>query len=699
MTQFELSLSPLLPPALIVALAIAAALVVALAIYARRPGAFLRALGFALVIFALLDPSLVRQDREPLKDVVAVVLDQSGSQTIGERRLQTERARAELEKSLGSLGNVETRFIETNRNDAENDGTRLFSALNSGLADIPPERIGAAILVTDGVVHDIPANADALGFKAPLHVLVTGHEGERDRRIEVLEAPRFGIVGKDQTIEVRVLDTARQKVPVRLKVSRDGAEIASIQAEPDERVEVPVRIEHGGPNVVEIEVEALPDELTAINNKAVLTIDGVRDKLKVLLVSGEPHAGERTWRNLLKSDANVELVHFTILRPPEKQDGTPINELSLIAFPTSDLFGRRINDFDLIIFDRYSNQSILPSVYFENIVRYVRDGGALLMAVGPDFSRAQGLYYSPLGKIAPARPDGSLTERPFRADVTEDGRKHPVTRGLPGGEGEKPQWGEWFRQVNTTLSRGTGILSGAQDKPLLVLSREQKGRVALLLTDQMWLWARGYDGGGPYLDLLRRLAHWLMKEPDLEEEALRASVRGHELAIERQTLKDSAPPVTVTTPSGAQRQVTLSASEPGLWRASMNVKELGLYRLTDGEQSFLANVGPENPREFQEVVSTPDKLRALADATGGTVRRIGADAQGAINMPRVVAMRDSPVYGGSDYIGIKRNSASVVRGIGIAPLAIGFAGMIVLIASIVAGWAWEGRRRRWRRAG
>jgi hypothetical protein len=699
MTQFELSLSPLLPVALIIALAIAAALVVALAIYARRPGATLRALGFALVLFALLDPSLVRQDRDPLKDVVAVVLDQSGSQTIGERREQTERARAELEKSLGALGNVETRLIETNRNDAENDGTRLFSALNAGLADVPPERVGGAILVTDGIVHDIPTNADALGFRAPLHALITGHEGERDRRIDVLEAPRFGIVGKDQTIEVRVLDTARQKAPVRLKVSRDGAEIASIQAQPDERIDVPVRIEHGGPNVVEIEVEALPDELTAINNKAVLTIDGVRDKLKVLLVSGEPHAGERTWRNLLKSDANVELVHFTILRPPEKQDGTPINELSLIAFPTSDLFGRRINDFDLIIFDRYSNQSILPSVYFENIVRYVRDGGAILMAVGPDFSRAQGLYYSPLGKISPARPDGSLTERPFRADVTEDGRKHPVTRGLPGAANEKSQWGEWFRQVNTTLSRGTDVLSGAQDKPLLVLSREQKGRVALLLSDQMWLWARGYDGGGPYLDLLRRLAHWLMKEPDLEEEALRASVHGHELAIERQSLKDAVPPVTVTTPSGAQQQVTLNASEPGLWRASMDVKELGLYRLSDGEQSVLANAGPENPREFQEVVSTPEKLRGLTEATGGTVRRIAADAQGAIAMPRVVAMRDSPVYGGSDYIGIKRNSASVVKGIGIVPLAIGFAGMLVLIASIVAGWAWEGRRRRWRRAG
>ena len=214
--------------------------------------------------------------------------------------------------------------------------------------------------------------------------------------------------------------------------------MATIVATPGERLRVPVKIEHGGPNVVELEVEALPDELTAINNKAVLTIEGVRDKLKVLLVSGEPHAGERTWRNLLKSDANVDLVHFTILRPPEKQDGTPINELSLIAFPTADLFGRKIKEFDLIVFDRYSNQSVLPLIYFDNIVRYVREGGALMLAAGPDFARPEGLYYSPLGRIAPARPDGSLTEHAFRAAITEDGAKHPVTRGLPGADQDRP---------------------------------------------------------------------------------------------------------------------------------------------------------------------------------------------------------------------------------------------------------------------
>jgi hypothetical protein len=692
MSQFNLSFSPLLAWPVLLGLGVIAFGLIGLGFYARGSGSLLRALGLGLLLLAMTGPALVREDRNPLKEVVAVVVDQSGSQTIGERPAQTEKARAGLEKSLHALGNVEVRVIESGRTDSEADGTRLFTALNAGLADVPLERLGGVFMITDGVVDDIPADVSALGFKAPLHALITGHEGERDRRIELLEAPRFGMVGKDQTIELRVLDTADQSEPVVLKVRRDGNPIATIVATPGERLRVPVKIEHGGPNVVELEVEALPDELTAINNKAVLTIEGVRDKLKVLLVSGEPHAGERMWRNLLKSDANVDLVHFTILRPPEKQDGTPINELSLIAFPTADLFGRKIKEFDLIVFDRYSNQSVLPLIYFDNIVRYVREGGALMLAAGPDFARPEGLYYSPLGRIAPARPDGSLTEHAFRAAITEDGAKHPVTRGLPGADQNPPAWSEWFRQVDAEVIHGTSILSGAAGKPLLVLSREGKGRVALLLTDQMWLWARGFEGGGPHLDLLRRLAHWLMKEPDLEEEALRATVRGHVIEIERQSLKADVPPVTVASPSGAEESVSLTPAEPGITRANVNAAELGLYRLSDGNLSVLANVGPENPREFQEVVSTPDRLKPLAEATGGTVRRIGNADDSEISLPRLVAIGESPVYGGAGYAAIKRIGASEVKGVGVMPLAIGFLGLAALLGSLTAAWLIEGRR-------
>ncbi len=692
MNQFNLSFAPMLPWPVLIGFGVLALAVVGVSLAARRRGAWLRALGLALLLLALTDPSLVREDRTGLKDVVAVVVDRSGSQTIGERQAQTEKARDELQKSLAALSNVEVRVIEAGGGDAEADGTRLFSALNAGLADVPSERIGGVFMITDGLVDDIPT-PDALGFKAPLHALITGHEGERDRRIELLEAPRFGIVGKDQTIELRVLDTAGKNDPVVLRVRRDGNPVATIMARPDERLRVPVRVEHAGQNVVELEVEALPDELTAINNKTVVTIEGVRDKLKVLLVSGEPHNGERMWRNLLKSDANVDLVHFTILRPPEKQDGTPINELSLIAFPTADLFGRKIKEFDLIVFDRYSNQSVLPLVYFDNIVRYVREGGALMLAAGPDFSGPDGLYYSPLGRIAPARPSGGITESAFRPAISKEGAKHPVTRGLPGANETPPAWSQWFRQVDAEVTRGASVLDGANQKALLVLSREGKGRVALLLSDQMWLWARGFEGGGPHLDLLRRLAHWLMKEPELEEEALRATVRGKKIEIERQSLSADVPPARIVAPSGAETTAALTPAVPGLSRATIEAGELGLYRISDGTLSVLANVGPENPREFQEVVSTPERLRPLAEATGGTVRRIAAGTAD-VSLPRVVAMRESPVYGGSDYAAIKRNGASEVTGVGVTPLAIGLLGLAALLLSILSGWLYEGRGGR-----
>jgi hypothetical protein len=398
MTNFNIALSPLLPWPILIMLLIGAVAVTALGVWSGRRGAWIRALGLALILFALADPSLVREDRQPLKDVVAVVVDRSASNNIANRAAQTDAARAQVRQQLEGMENVEIRMVEAGASAGQDDGTRLFSGLASALADVPPERIGGAVIITDGVVHDIPQSADQIGFRAPVHALITGREGERDRRIELVEAPRFGLVGRDQTIVVRVHDTGDRGEPIELIVRRDGQEVSRLRTRAGALARANVRVEHGGQNVVELEAAIVPNELTALNNKAVVTIEGIRDKLKVLLVSGEPHAGERTWRNLLKSDANVDLVHFTILRPPEKQDGTPIGELSLIAFPTADLFGRRIRDFDLIIFDRYSNQTILPPIYFENIVRYVREGGALLLSVGPDFAGRDGLFYSPLGK-------------------------------------------------------------------------------------------------------------------------------------------------------------------------------------------------------------------------------------------------------------------------------------------------------------
>ncbi len=688
-SELNLAFTPLLPWPALALLAVAALAILVYALYAKQKGAGWRAVALALLLGALTDPALVREQRQAEKSVVAVVLDHSESQSFGKRSQQVDETRKALEEAFAKLPDIEPRFVTVGTG---GDGTLLFSALTEALKDVPPERVGAAIMVTDGLVHDIPAAPEALGFKAPLHALITGRENERDRRIELVEAPRFGVVGKDQILRVRVIDSAGGFDPVLIDVRRDGEYLATRRARPGEIVEIPVHIEHGGANVVEVETPAVEGELTEIDNKAVAVIEGVRDRLKVLLVSGEPHPGERSWRNLLRADANVELVHFTILRPPEKVDGAAASELSLIAFPTADLFGRKINDFDLIIFDRYSNQTLLPSVYFDNIAAFVENGGAFLAAVGPDYATLRGLYYSPLSNILPARPDGALFEQAFRARVSKDGEKHPVTRGLEGSRSSPPAWGEWFRQVDANVLKGNSVLSGANDKPLLVLSREGKGRVALLLTDQMWLWARGYEGGGPHVDLMRRLAHWLMKEPELEEEALRAKAHGRQISLERQSLKDETPPVTVTAPSGAQEVIALEPKEPGLSRAAFTAREMGLYRFVSGDLSTLVNVGPENPREFREVASTTEKLRPIAEATGGTVRRLSSGASDAIAAPRLVELRDAHVYGGADWIGVKSGTASTLKGVETAPLGIGLSALLALLGAILFVWTWEGRR-------
>ncbi len=696
MSVWSIALSPFLPPWAIVALAAVALAITVVLVWRRVRGAWLRALAFALLILGLCDPNLVQENRRPLKDIVALVVDRSASQDIGERPGQTDKGRDEVKARLNALGDVDLRVVETSRQESDTEGTKLFSALRGALSDAPPERVGGAIMITDGDVHDIPGTAAALGFYAPLHALITGHEGERQRRIELIEAPRYGIVGKDQVIALRVLDSADHGEPVRLTVRRDGATIDETDAKVGERINVEAPIDHAGPNVIELEVAPVEGELATDSNRAVVNIEGVRDKLHVLLVSGKPHPGERMWRNLLKSDPNVDLVHFTILRPPEKGgDGTPINELSLIAFPVADLFGRKIKDFDLIIFDRYAQQSILPYAYLDNIANYVRDGGALLMAEGPEFSTPDGLYYSPLGAIAPAEPTGEDVEAPFRAKVSEEGLRHPVTRGLAGldaksGDGE---WGRWFRLTGARATGGETVMSGPDDKPLLMLSRVDKGRVGLLLSDQMWLWARGYDGGGPYLDLLRRLAHWLMKEPELEEEALRASAKGHEVTVERQSASGAERETDLVAPDGTRTKLTMTAEAPGLARAHVAVDRYGLYRAEDGQHVALVSVGPDNPLEMQDIVSTPEKLRPIAESTGGTVHRLAA-AGGGVAIPRVVSLNPGPSYGGSDYIGIKRTGSSELIGARSTSLASGFLGLAFLLGAVVAAWLVEGGRLR-----
>ncbi|HEV2649612.1 MAG TPA: hypothetical protein VGU69_00010, partial [Rhizomicrobium sp.] len=587
-------------PLILLWIAIGLALVIVIASFALRVrGAWARLLVFAALIFVIANPLIVHEARAPLPDVVAIVIDRSQSMGIENRRAQEDAALAAIRKQLSSDKNLEIReSVVTTTTTGEDNGTQLFAGLNAALADVPPERIAGAILITDGEVHDAPPS-DKLSIKAPIHALIAGRRDERDRKLTVVNAARFAIVGQKAHMTVRVEDFGAPAsggtadVDVRI----DGASLGTqtVPLGKDAGIDIPIK--HGGENVVEIEARPGPAELTLQNNRAVVTVSGVRDRLRVLLVSGEPHAGERVWRNLLKADPSVDLIHFTILRPPAKQDATPLEELSLIAFPTRELFSEKLSGFDLVIFDRYSERGILPPLYYENLANYVDNGGALLVASGPEFSGAMSISRTALAAVLPAQPTGDIVNQGYKPMVTPEGMAHPVTRNLPGANTTTapPSWGRWFRLIGANKVSGETVMSGPDDKPLLILDNVQKGRVAELLSDHAWLWARGFEGGGPQAELLRRLAHWLMKEPELEEERLSATIADGKIIVERRTMGADAKPVTLTYPSGKKVTLDLLKAEPGIWRAVVTADELGLYRLTDGTLTAVAAAGPLNP--------------------------------------------------------------------------------------------------------
>ena len=698
---FTLASAPLLPWWAIAALAAGCALVIGFGILRGARGLSWRAIALLILLAALVNPSVIEEKRAPQRDVAIIVVDESPSQRIGDRQRATEEALAALSDRLGHERDLDVRVVRAGKPQpgAGDDGTRLFTALSRAMSDVPRQRLAGIVMITDGQVHDIPAGdakaaAESLG--GPLHVLLSGRPDEGDRRLVVAQAPSFGFVGKDSQLKVRVEDqpqgalgkqqgTAAGQAVVTLR--KDGGPPQQVSVPVGRDVPLTLPIDHGGPNILELAVEPGPHELTLDNNRAVVVVNGVRDRLRVLLVSGEPHAGERVWRNILKSDPSVDLVHFTILRPPEKQDGTPIRELSLIAFPIRELFDVKLDEFDLIIFDRYSRRGVIPQAYLENVARYVRKGGAFLEAAGPSFGTPMSLSRSPLGTILPTEPTGDVYEEGYKPQLTDLGRRHPVTEDLPGAgppDGQ-PSWGRWFRQVDSHVQRGVTVMKGDHGEPLLVLDRVGQGRVAQLLSDQMWFWARGFEGGGPQAELLRRLAYWLMKEPDLEENDLRAMVEGDRLQITRQSLEPDDRPVSITMPDGSSRSLTLTPESGGRSSGSLPITEMGLYRVTDGTRTALAAAGPLNPVEFADVRTTPDKLAPIVTATGGGIFWAGSGS-----IPEIRRVAPERTAAGRNWMGLRANGDYTVTGFSELPLLPGIAALLLIIGGLLAAWRREG---------
>ena len=679
-------LDPLVPAPLLWALALLAVVMLAFAIWRGLRGWPLRALALAALGSALLNPSLQEETRRPLTDIMIAVVDDSASQSLSDRPAQTEAALAALQRAVNGLENTELRVLRFG--DGEKDaGSLAMTALAEALAAEPSARIAGAVLISDGQVHDAGL---APSLPAPLHVLLTGRETDWDRRLVITDAPAFAIIGEEFTLKLRIEDQGDapalgQEVDLTIAVDADAPMTFSVPVNTD--LELPVTLPHGGQNVLHFSVAPVAGELTDRNNAAAVQINGVRDRLRVLLVSGEPHAGERVWRNLLKSDAAVDLVHFTILRPPEKQDGVPVDELALIAFPTRELFVEKINEFDLIIFDRYRMRGILPMEYIDNVVSYVRGGGTVLVAAGPEFGAVDSLWRSPLAEILPVAPTAQVIEEPFRPALTDLGRRHPVTEGL---DALAPEggWGRWFRLTEVELLRGQVAMSGPGDRPLLVLDRVDQGRIAVLASDHAWLWGRGFEGGGPQMELLKRLAHWMLKEPELEEEALMAGVTGDVLRLTRRTIQENPPgALTITAPDGTQTKLTLPQRSPGRFQTDWKAPMVGLYRLEQDGLTRVVAVGPAAPREFVETLASGTAMQPVVDGLQGGILRLED------GFPTLRPVREGRPAAGRGWLGYTPRRAYVTEDLRVAPLVPGWLLLGLAAGLAVAAWLAEGRRR------
>ena len=711
--------TPLLPLWLLVALAALSALVGGVGLARRASGSWLRLAASTLLLLWLTGPHLVQASWQPLPETALLVVDQSGSMRVGARAALALRASALIRARIAALrdkgGGVALRTVVLP--EAASGGTRLFETIARATSDIPAGQLAGIIAVTDGQVHDVPAHlperlAGTDGSAVPFTALITAAGEQTDRRLRILSAPPYGILGHDVTVRVEVEDLGRAATPgahATLTLRHDGAAPIAHEVPVGIPQELILPIRHVGPMLVQLDASMLPGEVSGLNNQAVLRINGVRDRLRVLLVSGAPNQGERVWRRLLKADPSVDLVHFTILRPPDKDDTTPLNELALIAFPTRELFQEKIDGFDLIILDGFENRGILPMAYLQNIADFVRGGGGLLLTAGPEFIGRNGLQDTPLSDILPAHvpEQGGLMEERFQPQPTALGRRHPVTAGLPqmppergpgqsGARHDNAGWGPWYRALRPDETHGEVLLTAPDGSggtsPLLVLNRVDQGRAALLLSDQSWLWSRGEGGGGPQAELLRRIAHWLMKEPELEEEQLAASIAQGQLTVTRHSIEPHpATRLTVTAPDGAKRNLTLSRTPEGTWTASAPAAAYGVWDATDGTRHAYAARQPQNALEIADLRATDSRLAALARQSGGAAFWLGDNpAQPRVPSVRLVAARAAA--SGTGWTGLRRTGSHVVTGTQSQRLLPAWLVLPLALLLLLAGWWREGRR-------
>jgi len=671
----SLNFYPLIHINFLTALIILSLIVIFIGFKLKAPGNIFKAMLLFLIILSISNPTIISENRENIPDTVAVILDLSPSQDINDRKEIAQKTYNNIKDELEKINNLDIRLKTINGQ----RGSKIFEPLNSMVGDVPEERLAGAIIITDGQISDAPTLVNNFNFKAPINVLLTGNKEEKDRRLIIESSPRFGIVGEEVNIDIKVEDISASSPNALVSINMND-EIEQSRSIPiGEIVTITMPLERAGITSLNIEVEPGKEELTLQNNKAVVEINAIRERLKVMLVSGEPNMGLRSWRNLLNSDPSVDLVHFTILRPPNKQDLTPVGELSLIPFPSRELFQANLNDFDLIIFDQYHLRGILPQFYLKNVVEYVVNGGALLDASGPAYAGPYSLSLSPLQNILPSEPTGDVVVQEFIPTMTDYGERHPVTANLK--DNTSNNWGPWYRMVEGITIAGDVLLEGPEARPLLILNRVGKGRVAQILSDQSWVWTKPGSNKGPQADLLRRLVHWLMKEPELEENELSARIDNDTILITRNSLILDNKPIISISPDNTKKEIILEDIGKGKQIGKILSPQEGTWKFSSGNSKISLIVGNSNSSEYLDVRTTDNLVGPIVEFTSGSISWVNNE-----NLPKIRYLQKNKLAENSNYIKLVKNEKYFVKSLQQSTLTPWYLALMLSLILLFLSW-------------
>ncbi len=653
---------------------------------------YLRTLSFLVFLVFILNPQINKKNAEYHKDIVIVVSDMTQSIIETRKAKEVELISKDLSRQLKEIGNIEQINIKLENykkielSNAKEIETSLFREVNNVINNLNIERLSGIIIITDGQIHDFH-NYNKLLSKTPIHYILVGNKNEKDRILKTTNIPKYAVLGKKYEIFVNIKDNTEKK-NLKTDFYLNEQLIDTKYLFPNKNYEIPLPTLSIGKNILEIRTEETDIEISKLNNYQIHEINGIQDKLKVMLISGEPNMGLRNLRNILNSDPNIELLHFTILRPPTKRDLTPVKELSLIPFPTQELFDADISKFNLIIFDQYGLQGILPPKYLDNISKFVVSGGALLDIVGRKYLTKDSLINSPIKQILPTIPLKNISNKRFRPELTKVGKRHPITNKLKNNYKEK-SWGEWTNYTRSQLNSGKALLHYEND-PLLALDNVGKGRVVQILSSDSWIWQKSLNDKGPLIELIRNIIQWLLKNPKLEENFINLNKDNNLIKIKLNSISSGDINAKIVTPSKEALKLKLIDKGNGIFEGEFKSLERGKFQITWKDKTKYFIINDMNNKEVEEITATDYKIKSYTEKNNTFTKNFNIFWKDR-STPKILRIYNNKILGGKNWIGVVEKNVPKISENSKQKLLNWYIIFMLLIFLIFISWYKEGR--------